>query len=74
MNKKESTPAREACRRYEAKNKEKRKANNATFFTFVTRQEAEEMAEFLKKHKITKVAVGRRGYEVLKAEYADKEE
>ena len=74
MNKKESTPAPEACRRYEAKNKEKRKANNATFFTFVTRQEAEEMAEFLKKYKITKVAVVRRGYEVLKAEYADKEE
>ena len=49
MNKKESTPAREACRRYEAKNKEKRKANNATFFTFVTRQEAEEMAEFFSK-------------------------
>lgn len=66
MEKKESTPRREARRRYEEKNKEKRKAANGTFSTYLPRKELEEINEFLKKYGVTKVELVRQGYLAVK--------
>lgn len=75
MEKKESTPRREARRRYEENNKDKRKAANATFSTYLPRNELEEINEFLKKYGVTKVELIRQGYQTLqnqiKSSYKD---
>lgn len=69
MEKKESTPQREARRRYEERNREERKQARALFAALLPRKDKEEMDEFLTKHKITKVDLVYRGYMVLKEEY-----
>lgn len=65
MEKKENTPRREARRRYEERNKEKRKAASGTFSTYLPKNELEEIVAFLKKNDITKVELIRQGYRTL---------
>lgn len=71
MEKKEDTPSRLRNRRYEEKNKEKRKAANGTFSTFLPRGELEEINAFLKKYEITKVELIRQGYQSLQKQIKD---
>ena len=65
MEKKEDTPSRIIKRRYEEKNKEKRKAANGTFSTYLPRGELDEINAFLKEHDITKVDLIRQGFRTL---------
>lgn len=65
MDRKEDTPSRIIKRRYEERNKEKRKATNGTFSTYLPRGELEEVNMFLKKYGITKVELVRQGYHAL---------
>ena len=65
MDKKEDTPSRIIKRRYEEKNKEKRKAANGTFSTYLPRSELDEINAFLKKYDITKVELIRQGFRAL---------
>lgn len=69
MDRKENTPLREARRKYEEKNKEKRKAASGTFSTYMPRKELDEINEFLKKNNISKVELIRKGFEVLKGQF-----
>lgn len=69
MQKKESTPMRENRRRYEERNKEKRKETNGHFATFIPRADFEEINAFLKRHKLTKVTLIYEGYMSLKQKY-----
>ena len=66
MERKASTPMREAKRRYEEKHKEKRKAANKIFGTSILRKDCDEIDEFLKAHNISKVDLIYAGYEALK--------
>ena len=68
MERKENTPGRESRRRYEERNKEKRKATSGNFGTMIPRDLYEEINEFLAKNHITKVQLIFAGYEALKAE------
>lgn len=65
-NKKEDTPMRITRRKYEEKNKEKRKQANAQFSTFIPRIDFEEINSFLKENGITKVELIYAGYTALK--------
>ncbi len=65
-NKKESTPVREMRRRYEEEHKEERKEKNAQFSTFIPRKDFEEINEFLKHNRFTKVELIYAGYDALK--------
>lgn len=65
-NKKEDTPMRITRRKYEEKNKEKRKQTNAQFSTFIPRTDFEEINSFLKENGITKVELIYAGYTSLK--------
>ena len=69
MEKKETTPRRTARRKYEERNKDKRKQASGNFGTMIPRDLFEEINEFLAKYHITKVQLIFAGYEVLKAEY-----
>ncbi len=62
---KENTPSREARRRYEAKNKEKRQAASGNFQTMIPRDKYEEITTFLKANNITKVQLIYAGYNAL---------
>lgn len=66
MDRKENTPLREARRKYEEKNKDKRKAVSGTFSTYMPRNELDEINEYLSKNGITKVELIRVGFETLK--------
>ena len=68
VKRKDDTPQRIANRKYEAKNKEKRRATNGNFQTMIPRDLYEEINEFLAKNHITKVQLIFAGYEALKAE------
>lgn len=67
MQKKESTPMREAKRKYEREHKTERKERNGQFSTFIPRADFEEINKFLKTHELTKVQLVYAGYEALKA-------
>ncbi len=54
VTKKENTPSREARRRYEQKNKDKRQAASGNFQTMIPREKYEEISAFLKTNNITK--------------------
>ena len=69
MERKEDTPVRKTRRKYEEKNKEKRKQASGNFGTMIPRDLFDEINAFLAKHHITKVQLIFRGYESLKAEY-----
>lgn len=64
--KKEDTPMRISRRKYEEKNKEKRKQTNAQFSTFIPRTDFEEINSFLKENGMTKVELIYAGYTALK--------
>lgn len=67
MDKKEDTPQRNAKRKYEEANKEKRKKASGNFGTMIPRPLFEEINAFLEQNNITKVELIREGYESLKA-------
>ena len=66
MERKEDTPVRKTRRKYEEKNKEKRKQASGNFGTMIPRDLFEEINEFLAKNHITKVQLIFAGYEALK--------
>ena len=72
-NNKGYTPAQIARRKYEEKNKDERKKASAQFSTFVPRDFYNELNEFLKKHRISKVGLIYAGYFALKEEREPRE-
>lgn len=66
MKKKENTPQRNARRKYEEVNKEKRKQMSGNFGTMIPRPLFEEINAFLKISGFTKVQLIAVGYEKLK--------
>ena len=74
MERKENTPGRESRRRYEERNKEKRKATSGNFGTMIPRALYEEINVFLTEHGLTKVKLIEAGYSALKSEYGPKKQ
>jgi len=72
-NNKGYTPVQIARRKYEEKNKEERKQASAQFSTFIPRKFYDELNEFLKRHRISKVNLIYAGFEALKNEYEPRE-
>lgn len=66
VTRKEDTPQRKANRRYEEKNKEKRRATCGNFQTMIPRELLEEINLYLKESGITKVELVKAGYEALR--------
>lgn len=66
VTRKEDTPQRRANRKYEEKNREKRKAKCGNFQTMIPRELFDEINAFLKENRMTKVDFIRDGYEALK--------
>ncbi|MBQ9513855.1 MAG: hypothetical protein IJR66_02600 [Clostridia bacterium] len=65
MERKENTPARQARRKYEEKNKDKRKQVSGNFGTLIPRAFFDEINAFLEEKSITKVRLIREGYVAL---------
>ena len=65
MQRKENTPGRESRRRYEERNKEKRKQASGNFGTMIPRELFDEINAFLKAHGLTKVKLIEEGYQAL---------
>ena len=65
MERKEDTPVRKTRRKYEEKNKDKRREQSGNFQTMIPRALFEEINSFLKANDITKVELIRAGYEAL---------
>ena len=65
MERRESTPARQARRKYEEKNKEKRKQMSGNFGTLIPRALYDEINVFLKETGYTKVQLVKAGYKAL---------
>ena len=70
VTRKEDTPQRLANRKYEEKNKEKRKATSGNFQTMIPRELLVEINAFLKENRISKVDFIKRAYELMKTEYS----
>lgn len=68
VKRKDDTPQRIANRKYEAKNKEKRRATNGNFQTMIPRDLYDEINAFLKERNMTKVDFIKRAYEIMKSE------
>lgn len=66
MEKREDTPARLSRRKYEERNRDRRRQSNATFGTMIPRKELAEINGFLSANGITKVELVRAGYEALR--------
>ena len=66
MERKADTPKRLYRRKYEAVHKEYRKKNHKVFATNMPRQLCEEIEEYLRKYKITKVDFIRESYNILR--------
>ena len=66
MERKEDTPVRKTRRKYEEKNKEKRKQASGNFGTMIPRALYDEINAFLEENGITKVRLIKEGYETLK--------
>ena len=66
MEKREDTPVRKTRRKYEEKNKEKRKQASGNFGTMIPKAFFDEINTFLNENRITKVRLIREGYEALK--------
>jgi len=62
----------EIDKRYEEKHKEERKARHLVWGTSVSREYADEINKFLKKHKLTKVELIVAGYQALQNQYGPK--
>ena len=69
VTRKEDTPQRIANRKYEEKNKDKRKATSGNFQTMIPREFLEKINEFLKEYGYTKVELIQAGYEELLARH-----
>ena len=69
VTRKENTPQRIANRKYEEKNREKRKATSGNFQTMIPRELLETINEFLKEYGYTKVELIQAGYEELLARH-----
>lgn len=69
VTRKEDTPQRLASRKYEEKNKEKRKATSGNFQTMIPRELLDKINEFLKEYCYTKVELIQTGYEELLARH-----
>lgn len=67
VTRKTDTPQRLANRKYEQKNKEKRKAASGNFQTMIPRDLFEKINEFLKEYGYTKVELIQAGYQELLA-------
>lgn len=67
VTRKADTPQRRANRRYEEKNKEKRRAKCGNFQTMIPRELYDEINVYLKERRITKVDLIKAGYEALRA-------
>ena len=67
VKRKDDTPQRIANRKYEAKNKEKRRATNENFQTMIPRDLYVEINAFLKERNITKVDFIKKAYEIMKS-------
>ena len=65
MQRKENTPGRESRRRYEERNKEKRKQTSGNFGTMIPWELFDEINAFLKAHGFTKVKLIEGGYHAL---------
>lgn len=72
MLRKEDTPKRIVRRKYEEKHKDERDAAHKVWGTSIGRESAEEIDEFLKKNKLTKVDLIFAGYEALRNQYGPK--
>ena len=72
MEKRENTPIRQARRKYEEKNKEKRKQVSGNFGTLIPRALFNEINAFLKENNITKVQLVKAGYKALLEEKLNK--
>ena len=66
IERKEDTPVRKTRRKYEEKNKEKRKQASGNFGTMMPRALYDEINAFLEENGITKVRLIKEGYEALK--------
>ncbi len=66
VTRKEDTPQRVANRKYEAKNKEKRKATSGNFQTMIPRELYDDVNAFLKERNMTKVDFIKKAFEILK--------
>lgn len=69
VTRKENTPQRIANRKYEEKNREKRKATSGNFQTMIPRELLDQINEFLKEYGYTKVELIQAGYEELLAKH-----
>ena len=65
MERRENTPARQARRKYEEKNKDKRKQVSGNFGTLIPRALFDEINAFLKETGYTKVQLVKAGYKAL---------
>ena len=65
VTRKEDTSARVAKRKYEERNKDKRKEKCGNFQTMIPREELTEINAFLKGEGYTKVQLIRAGYKAL---------
>ena len=65
MEKRENTPVRQARRKYEEKNKDKRKQVSGNFGTLIPRTLFDEINAFLKETGFTKVQLVKAGYKAL---------
>ena len=72
MERKEDTPARKTRRKYEEKNKEKRKQASGNFGTMIPRALYDEINAFLKETGFTKVQLIKAGYNALLEEKLNK--
>ena len=71
MERRENTPGRESRRRYEERNKEKRKQASGNFGTMIPRELFDEINAFLKAHNLTKVKLIEEGYKALQEQAKD---
>ena len=67
VKRKEDTPQRVANRKYEEKNKNKRKQTSGNFQTMIPRDLFVEINAFLKDRNMTKVDFIKKAYEMLKS-------
>ncbi len=67
VTRKEDTPQRVANRKYEEKNKDKRKAKIGNFQTMIQRELYDEVNEFLKERNMTKVDFIKKAYDMMKS-------
>ncbi len=67
--KEENTPIRENRRRYEERNKDKRRATSGNFQTMIPKADFDEINAFIAENNLTKVQFIKEAYELLKIKY-----